>query len=251
LIALVAPRRFALVGSVFLTIGTQFLLLLVTAMMYRSFTSELGSGPGFRHDHMAMMGFDPTLVRYTEAQTQQFYKQIVERAASVPGVASAALTSMIPMMPGGIDSDTILPEGFQPPKEKVEFPMFKYTVDEHFFNTMGIPLVRGRGILASDMAAAPKVAVVNELVAKKYWPNQDPIGKRFHVGDANGLWVQVVGVHRAWIRQKRCGTSSLRRGHKSHVGTLPTMVDNAAFQNFPQRCLRSVSDKPISHSSAL
>ena len=175
-------------------VAISLVLLVVTAMMYRSFTNELGSGPGFRHDHIAMMGFDPTLVRYTEAQTQHFYKQVVERAASVPGVTSAALTSMIPMMPGGIDSDSILPEGFQPPKEKAEFPMFKYTIDEHFFDTMGIPLVRGRGILASDTASTPKVAIVNELVAKKYWPHQDAIGKRFHLGDASGPWVQVVGV---------------------------------------------------------
>jgi predicted permease len=175
-------------------VAISLVLLVITAMMYRSFTTELGSGPGFRHDHLAMMGFDPTLVRYTEAQTQQFYKQLAERAASVPGVTSAALTSMIPMMPGGIDSDQILPEGFQPPKEKVEFPMFKYTIDEHYFDTLGIAIVRGRGILASDTAATPKVAVVNELVAKKYWPNQDAVGKRFHIGDAKGPWVQVVGV---------------------------------------------------------
>jgi len=175
-------------------VAISLVLLVVTGMMYRSFTSQLSSGPGFRHDHIAMMGFDPTLVRYTEAQTQHFYKQVVERAAAVPGVTSAALTSMIPMMPGGLDSDTILPEGFQPPKEKLEFPMFKYTVDEHFFDTMGIAVVRGRGLLASDTPTKPKVAVINELVAKKYWPNQDPIGKRFHFGDGSGPWVQVVGV---------------------------------------------------------
>lgn len=175
-------------------VAISLMLLMVTSMMYRSFTRELDSGPGFRHDHLAMMGFDPTLVRYSDAQTQQFYKQVVERAGSAPGVSSAALTSLIPMMPGDFDSDTILPEGFQPPKDKAEFPMFKYTIDEHFFDTMGIPLVRGRGFLASDGAQAPKVAIVNERVAKKYWPNQDPIGKRFHLGAASGPWVQVIGV---------------------------------------------------------
>ena len=183
-------RNFLVVAQV----AISLVLLAVTTMMYRSFTRELGSGPGFRHDHLAMMGFDPTLVRYSEAQTQQFYKQVVDRARSVPGVSSAALTSMLPMMPGGIDTDSILPEGLQPPKEKTEFPLFKYTVDEHFFDTMGIPLVRGRGFLASDSSQASMVAVVNELVAKKYWPNQDPIGKRFHFGDARGPWVQVIGV---------------------------------------------------------
>jgi predicted permease len=175
-------------------VAISLVLLVVTAMMYRSFTSELGVGPGFRHDHMAMMGFDPSLVRYTDTQTQQFYKRVVERATSVPGVTSAALTSTIPMMPGGIESDTILPEGYQPPKEKKDFPLFKYTVDEHFLDTMGIAIVAGRGFRESDTAATPKVAVVNQAVAKKYWPNQDPVGKRLHLGDTNGPWVQIIGV---------------------------------------------------------
>jgi predicted permease len=98
------------------------------------------------------------------------------------------------MMPGQQDGDTILPEGVQPPKEKQDFPLLKDTVDEHFFDTMGIAIVRGRGFRASDTASTPKVAVINEVVAKKYWPNQDPVGKRFRLGDAKGPWVQVAGV---------------------------------------------------------
>ena len=67
--------------------------------------------------------------------------------------------------------------------------MFKYTVDEHFFQTMGIPLVRGRGILVSDTAAAPKVALVNELVAKKYWPDQDAMSQSPHNWSTGPKWV--------------------------------------------------------------
>lgn len=194
-------RNLLVVGQV----AISLVLLVVTSMMYRSFTRELGSGPGFRHDHIVMMGFDPSLVRLTETQTQQFYKQLVDRAGSLPGVTSAALTSVIPMMPGQQDGDNILPEGFQPPKDKQDFPLLKDTVDEHFFDTLGIAIVRGRGFRESDTAAAPTVAVVNEVVAKKYWPNEDPIGKRFHLGDSKGPWLQIVGVARTskyiWIAE--------------------------------------------------
>jgi len=174
-------------------VAFSLVLLIVTAMMYRSFERELRGGPGFRTDHLVLMSFNPSLVQYTEAQSQQFYKQVIDRAAWLPGVKSAALTYVIPMQPNQA-SETIVPEGHQFPKGKETVQMLADTVDEHYFDTMGVAIVRGRGFRATDTASAPKVAVVNEVLAAKYWPSQDPVGKRFRLGDQQGPWVEIVGV---------------------------------------------------------
>jgi len=175
-------------------VAFSLVLLIVAAMLYRGFDHELRSGPGFRTDHLVFMSFDPSLVQYTEAQSQQFFKQVTDRAALLPGVKSAALTFIIPMGPRQ-DAETIVPEGYQFPKGNANVQILADTVDEHYFDTMGVPIVRGRGFRATDNATAPKVAVVNEALAAKYWPSQNPIGKCFREGDAQqGPWVEVVGV---------------------------------------------------------
>ena len=193
-------RNLLVVGQV----AVSVVLLVVAAMLYRGFRTELGSGPGFRHDHVAMMSFDPSLVRFNETQTQQFYKQAVDHAISLTGVKSAALTSVIPMSPNQ-NGESIVPEGYQFPKDKTTVSLFKDVVDEHFFDTMAVPIVQGRAFGPTDSASAPKVAIVNEVVAKKYWPNQDAVGKRFRLGDPKGPWVQIVGVAKTgkylWIAE--------------------------------------------------
>jgi predicted permease len=185
-------------------VALSLVLLVVTAMMYRGFQHEFSAGVGFRTNHLVTMSFDPTLVRYTNSQAQQFYKQLVERASAVAGVKSAALTETLPMAPEQ-SNIAIVPEGQIFPKGVVNDSVFGDTVDPHFFATMGVSLVSGRGFLESDSETAPKVAVINQVLAQKYWPNQDPIGKRFQLDDAKGPWVQIVGVAKTgkylWIAE--------------------------------------------------
>ncbi len=118
-----------------------------------------------------MASFDPRLVQYNAAQTQQFYKLLAERVRETPGVRSEALTQNLPL-----GTRTTLTAWRSC---RTDFrcraiartslrPMD--TVDEGYFETMGIPILRGRGFLASDTAEAPRVAVVNEQFAKHYWP---------------------------------------------------------------------------------
>ena len=182
-------RNLLVVGQVALSL----VLLVVTAMMYRGFSMALDGGPGFRTTHLLMMSFDPSLVKFSEARTQQFYKQISDRAVTLPGVKSAALTEVIPMMPNQ-DSTEIVPEGDHLPKGQANVTILSDIVTPPYFDTMGIGILQGRGFQDTDTAASTKVAVINENLAKKYWPNQDPIGRRFQLKDSKGDWVQVVGV---------------------------------------------------------
>ncbi len=184
-------------------IAISLVLLTVSTILFRGFAQEV-KNPGFRTDHLLMMSFNPALVRYTDAQTKQFYKQFLERARSAPGVKSAAWTVDIPFMPDQ-DGDAVAPEGYQFPAGQQAANVFSDTVGDQYFETLGISMLRGRAFLQSDTANTPRVAVVNEQFAKHYWPNQDAIGKRFHLTNASGPPVQIVGIAKTtkylWIAE--------------------------------------------------
>jgi predicted permease len=183
--------RTILVGA---QVAVSVVVLVVAMFMYRGFGAELAGGPGYRIDHLLMMGLDPSLVRYTEAQSQQFFDQVAERARAVPGVKTVTMTTAIPMLNDTIGAVTIAPEGFQFPPGKENVTILASMVDEYYFDTMDIALVAGRNFRRDDDSNAPRVAVVNQHVAQHYWPNQDPLGKRFRLDDAEKSWVEIVGV---------------------------------------------------------
>jgi macrolide transport system ATP-binding/permease protein len=193
-----AWRRRALGRNALVIAQVAFSLILLSAatLFVRTLRVVVLGNPGFRTDHLLMMTFDPSLVHYSEDKTREFYRTLTERARQLPGVTNVALAQMIPFDAGSIASDNIAPEGYQFPKGKDSDAVFSSNVDEHYFDTMGTPVVRGRGILATDTATAPSVAVINEFMAEHYWPNQNPIGKRFREAGRDGAWVQVVGVAR-------------------------------------------------------
>ena len=183
--------RSLLVGG---QVAVSVVLLVLAMFMFRDFREELSSGPGYRTDHLLMMSFDPSLVRYSEDQTRRFFLQLAERARSVPGVKSAALASAVPMA-NSINATNVIPEGYQLPVGKDTLTLFSARVDEHYFATIGIPIVRGRGFLEADSTDAPRVAVVNEQYVQHYSPNQDPIGRRFQLREgAVSSWITIVGV---------------------------------------------------------
>ena len=173
-------------------VAASVILLVVATFVLRGTERLLGSGPGYRTDHVLIVGLDPGLTRYSPAQAQQFFEQVAERARLVPGVKSAALISPMPM--DGLSPVTIVPEGFEFPPGKENATPLSATVDEHYFDTMELPILNGRGFLATDTAETPRVAIVNELLAGRYWPGEDPVGKRFRLDDSRGSWVEIVGV---------------------------------------------------------
>jgi putative ABC transport system permease protein len=193
----VAPGRRRRWGRALLVggqVAVSVVLLVVAMFMYRGFRQQLTSGPGYRTDHLLMMSLDPSLVRYTEAQSQQFFKEVAERARAVPGVKTVTMATFIPMSNDSIGTVTIAPEGFQFPAGKDNATILSSSVDEYYFDTMGLTILQGRNFRAEDSTGAPRVAVVNQQLAQHYWPNQNPLGKRFRSDDAEKSWVEVVGV---------------------------------------------------------
>jgi predicted permease len=187
-------RRWGRAVLVSAQVTVSVVLLVVAMFMYRGFRQQLTSGPGYRTDHLIMMSFDPGLVRYTEAQSQQFFKQVAERARTVPGVKMVTMATSVPMSNDSIGSVTIAPEGYQFPAGKDNVTVLASSVDEHYFDTMGLTILQGRNFREEDVVGAPRVAIVNQQLAQHYWPNQDPLGRRFRLDDPEKPWVEVVGL---------------------------------------------------------
>jgi macrolide transport system ATP-binding/permease protein len=183
--------RAVLVGG---QVAISVVLLVVALFMYRGFRHQLANGPGFRTDHLLMMTFDTSLVRYTDAQSRQFFEQVAERARAVAGVKSVTMSTSVPMSNDSIGFETVVPEGFQFPVGKDNATVVAARVDEYYFDTMGLTILEGRNFRVDDSFEAPRVAIVNQQFAQHYWPNQDPIGKRFRLVDNDKTWVQVVGL---------------------------------------------------------
>jgi predicted permease len=178
-------------------IAMSLMLLAASFLMYRGFRSNLGEGVAFAEgarDHVLMVSFDPRLVQYDASRTERFYRLLMERVRGEPGVRSAALTRNPPLGLGEFGLAAFVPEGFQMPRGRESFTSMMDSVDEGYFETMGVPILRGRGFRASDSADAPRVAVVNEQLANRYWPNADPVGKRLRLDGKSGTPVEIVGV---------------------------------------------------------
>ncbi|HEX5226066.1 MAG TPA: FtsX-like permease family protein, partial [Bryobacteraceae bacterium] len=129
---------------------------------------------------------------------------LLDKTRQAAGVRSAALTSGIPL---GFDYSSInfVPEGYMLAPGQHDFSTFSAYVSDGYFATQGVRILRGRGFEKTDDAGTPLVAVVNSHFAEHFWPHQDAIGKRFHMGDSAGRLVQVVGVAEtgkyAWVAE--------------------------------------------------
>ena len=183
--------RALLVGG---QVAVSVVVLVVALFMYRGFGKQLATGPGYRTSHLMVIRVDTGLVRYPTEQSAKFFKELGDRGREIPGVVNLTLSTSVPMSNDSIGAMTVVPEGYSFPPGKDNAIVFASRVDEHYFDVMGVTLLKGRNFAVTDDAAASKVAIVNEQFAKRYWPNQDPIGKRVRLVDQNDAWAEVVGL---------------------------------------------------------
>jgi predicted permease len=174
-------------------LAMAMLLLLSTSMLLDGFRRTLQLSPGFRIDNLLTAQFDTSLVHYSSQQSHDFYRNLRDRVAELPGVRAVALGSVIPLSPQQ-HSEAVIPEGYSFPKEQTEAQILTSVVDENYFSVMNTSLLRGRAFTISDKQGAPLVAIVNQEFARRYWPNHDPIGKRIRLGSRDNSWIEVVGV---------------------------------------------------------
>ena len=148
---------------------------------------------GFNRDNILLFGIDPTQSGYKGARLADFYKRLQERIAALPGVRSATISSFL-LLSGSVRISSISVQGYSPrPNEKLAVHVL--LVGARFFETMAIPLILGRSLGPQDDENAPKVAVVNEALARHLFGNENPIGKRFGWGRSKtGADFEIVGV---------------------------------------------------------
>ncbi len=219
-------RNALVVGQV----AVSMALLVVSGLLFRGLSSVLSAGPGFRTDHVLMMSFDPSLVHYTTEQTAQFYKRLLDGTKQVSGVQGAALSYVVPMA-NEQHGESIIPEGFQLPVGQESMSVFANIVSPSYFETVNIPLVEGRDFTVNDRAESDKVVVINQTVAQKYFPGQDPVGRRLRLDNAKGPWAQIVGVARdakvLWIGESHTEFIYLPLAQSARQG-MTLMVHTAA-----------------------
>lgn len=176
-------------------IATSTVLLFSSGLLLRSFWNVERTDPGFRSDHVLTFGISLPATRYPkDTERSAFFRDLLARVEHLPGVISVGGATELPMGTGSTTGGFEI-EG-RPPFKADESPNIeKSVVTPNYFRTMGIAVMRGRGFGSQDTETAPKAVVINEELARLYWPNQDPLGKRIDLEwGKEGDWQQIVGV---------------------------------------------------------
>ncbi len=179
--------RRALVAAEF---ALAIVLLVGAGLLTRSLLNVQHVDPGFRADGVLVLQLASPAFPST-AQRVEYFERARARAGAIPGVERAAIASEFFI--GGNPERAITVEGStRPAPERVRFRSDEITPE--FFETVATPMIRGRSFTAADGLNGPKVAIVNEAMAARLWPGQDPVGRRFRLGAADNPWFTVVGV---------------------------------------------------------
>jgi putative ABC transport system permease protein len=170
----------------------SMLLLIVAGLFLRSLGKAEQTYLGFNPDHVLDLTLDVQQAGFDETRGREFYRQLDERISAIPGVVNVAQAFAIPM--GVISADDpVCPEG-HPVEPGKPCPAVMYnTVSPNYFQTLQIPLQQGRSFTEADDEKSPKVAVINQTMAKQFWPKESALGKRFAT-NAPGRFTEVVGV---------------------------------------------------------
>jgi len=176
-------------------LAVALVLLAASGLLLRSFEKMREVDLGFRTDHALTAFFGLPQKQYsTQASVDAFDTSLLTKLRQLPGVQAVGVTTLLPQ--GGGDSDNaFVPEGYVAPKGSGLNLAWASSVFGDYFAAAGIPLLRGRVFTEADTATAPLVAIVNRTLAERYWPGQDPIGKRLKVGvpESQTPWMTIVG----------------------------------------------------------
>ena len=189
------PGRRLRSALVVFEVAVSFVLLVGAGLMIRSFIRLQNVDLGFNPDHLVAMNFQLSRAKYQGRQSAEFFRQLIERVDSLPRVESAGGITAV-FIEGLPNSSNFTIEG-RPPlpaAEQTEAPADFVTPS--YFRTMGIPLLRGRELAEQDGPDSPGVVIINNTFARRFWPGEEPLGKRFKFGgpDSTAPWLTIVGI---------------------------------------------------------
>ena len=188
------PRRqFARNSLVAAQVAGSLVLLIVAGLFIRSLGKAQNINLGFDPDHVLNLSTDVNGLGYSEARGREFYRDLETRIRALPGVVSESQAFIVPLGYISAANSVSIPEhpvepGKQPPG------VGNNSVTPGYFATLRIPLLRGRDFTDADSPTAQRVAIISEAMAKKFWPSEEALGKRFTIKDAVDKPIEVIGV---------------------------------------------------------
>jgi putative ABC transport system permease protein len=175
-------------------VALTFVLLVGAGLLLGSLHRLVSVDPGFSADRVLTAEVTLPGARYAEAgRVSAFYAALLDRLAAQPGVTAVGVVSQLPLG-GDMDRYGMHVEGVPEPNPEDVPSADRYAISPGYLRAMGIPLLRGRAFDARDRAGAPAVALVSQTFAERFWPGQEPLGRRIKLGDPAGPWREVVGV---------------------------------------------------------
>lgn len=225
-------------GIVVLQIALSTMLVVGAGIFLRTVLRLNSVDLGFQPDHVLMFDIHPPAKRYANGKDVRLHMQLEEKIAALPGVESVA-PAWMPLAADSMSNSEFYTEGDSAGDKDREY---QNTVGNAYFRTMGIPILAGRAFDTSDTPSSVKVAVINEALARKRFPNVNPIGRRFRLDhDPKGDWYQVVGIcadtryaqvksdpppvfYLSYVQQKDVGGMTYQiRTHSSEAALVPTL----------------------------
>jgi predicted permease len=182
--------RSALVVS---QVAVSLLLVITAALFLRSLQARMHVDPGFGKAPAAMVWFTIPADKFDSTRRVAVLDEIERRSAAIPGVRAVGVTDNILLNPLSQQGKRINVAGFTPPKGQFGFDIDYAAADSGFFDAAGITILRGRNFTTADGPSAPRVAIINEVLAQRFWPNRDPIGQTFR---ADTTTFRIIGVAR-------------------------------------------------------
>jgi predicted permease len=174
-------------------LALSVVLLVASGLFVRGFVAARKMDVGFRIDHMLLVSFNTSLIRYDETKSKEFYKELIDRVRELPGITDATLAATYPFSPN-VGSHSVIVDGYQRRDSEGKPYALANIVDDHYFSLMETKILRGRAFDARDTATSPRVAIINDALAKKMFPNRDPLGAQMRLDSETGPVVQIVGI---------------------------------------------------------
>ncbi|MDQ3256001.1 MAG: ABC transporter permease, partial [Acidobacteriota bacterium] len=180
-------------------VAVSLVLLVAAGLFLRSLQNASAIEIGFHPENVHLVTFDLRTQGYDKTKGQEFYRQIIERVATMPGVEAVSLARMIPLNGNSYMEGVNVP-GFEPPEGRSTFQTDVNIVDAGYFETVQLPIVRGRDFDATDGEGAPRVCVVNETMARGFFPGADvssAVGQRITFGEASdntAAQTEIIGI---------------------------------------------------------
>ncbi len=188
-------RRRLFDGLLVAEIALALIVVTGAGLMTRTMYKIAHVDPGFQSDHLLTMRLDVQDPKYIATKLESFQRDVLTNVKAIPGVESAAFTLSLPIE--GSQWGSIFIVGDQPVPSRAQIPQADFNpISPEYIKTMRIPLLMGRVFTEADTEKSPPVVLINEMMARRFWPNENPIGKRLKPGwpEQTNPWREVVGV---------------------------------------------------------